>query len=61
MERVPDLCKLTDGEIGGGLSYLLEIRDIWRPNIVVKIKKELKELLINRGVKNFRDIIGKQN
>ena len=31
------------------------------PNIVVKIKKELKELLINRGVKNFRDIIGKQN
>ena len=31
------------------------------PNIVVKIKKELKELLINNGVKNFREIIGKQD
>jgi dihydroorotate dehydrogenase len=31
------------------------------PNIVVKIKKELKELLVNRGVKNFKDIIGKKN
>ena len=31
------------------------------PNIVVKIKKELRELLINRGVKNFKDVIGKQN
>ena len=31
------------------------------PNIVLKIKKELKELLINRGVKNFKDIIGKKN
>ena len=31
------------------------------PNIVVKIKKELKELLINRGVKNFTEIIGKKN
>jgi dihydroorotate dehydrogenase len=31
------------------------------PNIVVKIKKELKELLINDGVTNFREIIGKKN
>ena len=31
------------------------------PNIVVKIKKELKELLVNRGVKNFKDIVGKKN
>jgi len=30
------------------------------PNIVVKIKKELKELLINEDVKNFQDIIGKK-
>ena len=30
------------------------------PNIVVKIKKELKELLINKGVSNFQDIIGKK-
>ena len=29
------------------------------PSIVVKIKKELKEILINQGVKNFREIIGK--
>ena len=29
------------------------------PNIVGKIKKELKELLISDGVKNFREIIGK--
>tara|TARA_B100001029_G_scaffold47838_1_gene37923 strand:+ start:19 stop:1068 length:1050 start_codon:yes stop_codon:yes gene_type:complete len=28
------------------------------PNIVNKIKKELKEILINEGVKNFREIIG---
>ena len=27
------------------------------PNIVVKIKKELKELLINKGASNFQDII----
>jgi dihydroorotate dehydrogenase len=31
------------------------------PGIVVKIKKELKEILINRGVKNFREIIGKNH
>ena len=31
------------------------------PNIVTNIKKELKELLISRGVKSFKDIIGKQN
>jgi dihydroorotate dehydrogenase len=31
------------------------------PNIVVKIKKELRELLINDGVKNFREIIGKSD
>jgi len=30
------------------------------PNIVAKIKKELKELLINEGVRNFQDIIGKK-
>ena len=30
------------------------------PNIVAKIKKELKELLIKDGVKNFQDIIGKK-
>ena len=30
------------------------------PNIVVKIKKELKELLINDGVNNFKDIVGKK-
>jgi len=28
------------------------------PNIVMKIKKELKELLIKQGVKNFNEIIG---
>ena len=31
------------------------------PNVVVKIKKELKEILINQGVKNFREIIGKNH
>jgi len=31
------------------------------PNIVTKIKKELKELLINKGAKTFKDIIGKKN
>jgi len=31
------------------------------PNIVGKIKKELKELLINEGVKNFREIVGKKH
>ena len=31
------------------------------PNIVLKIKKELKEILINDGVKNFREIIGKKS
>ena len=31
------------------------------PNIVRKIKKELKELLISNGVTNFREIIGKKN
>ena len=30
------------------------------PNIVAEIKKELKELLINKGVKNFQDIVGKK-
>ena len=30
------------------------------PNIVNLIKKELKELLINDGVKNFSEIIGKK-
>ena len=30
------------------------------PSIVRKIKKELKEILINDGVKNFREIIGKK-
>ena len=30
------------------------------PNIVAKIKKELKELLINKGVNNFQDIVGKK-
>ena len=30
------------------------------PNIVAKIKKELKELLIDEGASNFRDIIGKK-
>ena len=29
------------------------------PNIVGKIKKELKEILISDGVKNFGEIIGK--
>ena len=31
------------------------------PNIVRKIKKELKELLISDGVANFREIIGKKH
>ena len=31
------------------------------PNIVRKIKKELKELLLNDGVKNFKEIIGKKH
>ena len=30
------------------------------PNIVSKIKKELKEILIEKGIKNFQDIIGKK-
>tara|TARA_B110001450_G_scaffold38826_1_gene34624 strand:- start:150 stop:1202 length:1053 start_codon:yes stop_codon:yes gene_type:complete len=30
------------------------------PNIVGKIKKELKEILIAEGVKNFKEIIGKK-
>jgi len=30
------------------------------PNIVLKIKNELKELLINKGARNFQDIIGKK-
>jgi dihydroorotate dehydrogenase len=31
------------------------------PSIVLKIKKELKEILINDGVKNFKEIIGKKH
>ena len=31
------------------------------PNIVRKITKELKELLINEGVENFREIVGKKH
>ncbi len=31
------------------------------PNIVVKIKRELKELLLKDGVKNFKEIIGNNN
>ena len=31
------------------------------PNIVVKIKKELKEILISDGVKNFKEIIGRNH
>jgi dihydroorotate dehydrogenase len=31
------------------------------PNIVVKIKKELKKLLTHDGVKNFKEIVGKNN
>ena len=31
------------------------------PSIVIKIKKELKEILINQGVKNFKEIIGKNH
>ena len=31
------------------------------PNIVRKIKKELKEILISDGVKSFREIIGKKH
>ena len=31
------------------------------PNIVGKIKKELKELLLNEGVKSFKEIIGKKD
>ena len=31
------------------------------PSIVRKIKKELKEILIDDGVKNFREIIGKKH
>ena len=31
------------------------------PNIVGKIKKELKEILISKDVKNFREIIGKKH
>tara|TARA_B100000029_G_scaffold211205_1_gene209041 strand:- start:358 stop:840 length:483 start_codon:yes stop_codon:yes gene_type:complete len=30
------------------------------PNIVAKIKKELKEILIDEDIKNFQDIIGKK-
>ena len=30
------------------------------PNIVGKIKKELKEILIADGIKNFKEIIGKK-
>ena len=31
------------------------------PNIVSKIKKELKEILVSKGIKNFEEIIGKKN
>ena len=31
------------------------------PNIVGKIKKELKEILINENVSNFKDIVGKKS
>ena len=31
------------------------------PNIVGKIKKELKELLISDGVTNFKEIVGKKH
>jgi len=30
------------------------------PNIVSKIKKELKEILVQKGVKNFKDIVGQK-
>ena len=31
------------------------------PGIVRKIKKELKEILIDEGVKNFKEIVGKSH
>ena len=31
------------------------------PNIVSKIKKELKQILIDKKVKNFKEIIGKND
>ena len=31
------------------------------PNIVSKIKKELKQILIDKKVKNFKEIIGKKD
>ena len=31
------------------------------PNIVNKIKKELKDILIKKGVKTFKEVIGKKN
>ena len=31
------------------------------PNIVSKIKKELKQILIDKKVKNFKEIIGKHD
>ena len=31
------------------------------PSIVRKIKKELKKILINEGVKSFKEIIGKKH
>ena len=31
------------------------------PNVVAKIKKELKELLLKDGVKNFSEIVGKKD
>jgi len=31
------------------------------PSIVRKIKKELKEILIEEGVKNFKEIVGKNH
>ena len=31
------------------------------PNIVSLIKKELKEILLKEGVKNFKEIVGKKD
>ena len=57
-----DSGKSAYDKFSAGASYLqLYTGMVYQgPNIVSKIKKELKEILIDKKVKNFKEIIGKK-
>ena len=57
---ITDLANRSYGKLLAGADYLqLYTGMVFQgPNIVSIIKKDLKELLIKDGVKNFREIVG---